>query len=66
MIYINECQRHKKNTFGLLKTTVNSELSKHNGYQCVCSSDFTDFMENHNLGKAPITTEELVMLLKAL
>lgn len=66
MIYISECQRHNKNTFGMLKTTVNKELLKHNGYQCVCSSTFTDFMENHNLGKAPITTEALTQLLKAL
>lgn len=66
MINLNKCKEHNKNTFGMLKTTVNKELLKHNGYQCVCSSDFTNFMENHNLGRAPITTEELVMLLKAL
>lgn len=66
MINLNKCKEHNKNTFGMLKTTVNKELLKHNGCQCVCSSDFTNFMENHNLGRAPITTEELVMLLKAL
>lgn len=66
MIYINECKRHNTNTFGLLKKTVRKELSEHNGVQCICSSRFTKFMEKRNLGKAPITTEELVQLLKAL
>lgn len=45
MIYLNECQRHNTNTFGLLKKTARKELSEHNGVQCICSSRFTKFME---------------------
>lgn len=66
MIDIKEClKRYKTNPF-LLKRSIDFELSKHGKDVCVCTSSFTQFMEERGLGKAPITTDELLELKKAL
>lgn len=66
MIYVKECQRHNRNTSGMLKKTAEIELSKHNGAECICSSEFTRFIESRKLGVAPIKTQELKQLIMAL
>ena len=66
MTNIMECQKRYRTNPYLLKRSCMAELSRHKGNCCVCSSSFTRFMMSKRLGEAPITTNDIVNLMKTL
>ena len=65
MINIQKCVAFNNNCGGMLKRSAQIEKETHQG-ESVCSGKFSNTLISKGLAEAPVTTDDLNKLLKAL